>query len=136
MKGPAITPAQRQRTLERDGFACVRCGAGPFGLSIHHRQPRGMGGSTLAAQHAGTNLLSLCGDGVCGCHGWVESNRTQGYAEGWLVPRWAEPYEWAVRLPSGAWAAPRDSFWIPVAPTEAQEGLWAALEDTACPASG
>lgn len=72
----------------RDGGLCVRCGK-PAG-SVHHRSGRGMGGRQ-GTESARINqpawLLCLCGSGVTGCHGWVESNRTKATALGYLIPR-------------------------------------------------
>ena len=33
------------------------------------------------------NLVVLCGSGVTGCHGWVESNRSEAMDAGWIVGR-------------------------------------------------
>lgn len=66
-------------------------------ISLHHRQPRGMGGTkryhvrdALARLVEQLPLLSamglLCGTGTTGCHGWVERNRELAAWFGWLVP--------------------------------------------------
>ena len=82
------TRAMREAVKVRDGGRCVRCGD-PAG-SIHHRKPRGMGG-THGAESDRINgpawLLSLCGSGVTGCHGWVEGNRTRAEELGYLILR-------------------------------------------------
>jgi hypothetical protein len=44
-----------------------------------------MGGTRWAGINLPSNLLILCGSGVDGCHGWVESNRSASVAAGWLV---------------------------------------------------
>lgn len=44
-------------------------------VSIQHRLARGMGGSRRHDIHELPALLVLCGDGVTGCHGWVEARR-------------------------------------------------------------
>lgn len=59
--------------------------------SIHHRQPRGMGGTSDPAANSATNLLLLCGTGTSGCHGLVESQRALAVGHGWLVPRPTDP---------------------------------------------
>lgn len=71
----------------RDRNRCRRCGrtVDILNYSIHHRQPRGMGGRKNADHKS--NLVLLCGSGVDGCHGWVEQNRTEAVALGWLVLR-------------------------------------------------
>lgn len=75
----------------RDLSRCFRCAImlhyGQGGYSIHHRQPRGMGGSRDPAINDPANLLLLCGSGVTGCHGWVESNRPEATDLGLLVSR-------------------------------------------------
>lgn len=88
--------------LDRDGYKCVRCGKpieGQRGVdwSLHHRQPRGMGGAKhRAAAHTPANLLSLCGSGTTGCHGEIESRRAEAIGNGWLVSRFSDPERVAV----------------------------------------
>lgn len=82
---------------ERDRERCVRCGAhctdGVPGLdwSLHHRRPKGMGGSTAWDTHLPANLIVLCGSGTTGCHGWVTAQPALAKAEGWLVSQYADP---------------------------------------------
>jgi hypothetical protein len=98
-------PNQTTRTavLGRAGWRCEICG-GPLdgwdGLSIHHRQPRGMGGSNDPALNTAVNLLALCGSATSadGCHHLVESQRALARNNGWLVPRPDSPTEIPVRL--------------------------------------
>lgn len=78
---------------ERDRGACSRCGK-PLDrsqrgtqYSIHHRSPRGMGGRREEWVNQPANLLLLCGSGVTGCHGWVETNRSEAMDTGWIVGR-------------------------------------------------
>ena len=77
----------------RDNGSCARCGTGlNFALrgsqwSLHHRRPRGMGGTKEAWVNQPANLVPLCGTGVTGCHSWVESHRQDARDLGWLVPR-------------------------------------------------
>lgn len=91
MTSTAIPAALRAVIYERDQNLCQRCGRfcvlGPH--SLHHRRPRQMGGDSAA--HTAANLVLLCGTGTTGCHGEVESFRTQAYAQGWLVHRWDDP---------------------------------------------
>lgn len=84
------------RVLERDGHACVRCGKAIRGdrgrdWSLQHRKPRGQGGTNDPS-----NLLSVCGSGTTGCHGHMESYRTEAYDKGWLVHRNVDPRAKAV----------------------------------------
>ena len=95
--------ATRSLVLDRAQGGCELCGVqlhdGITWLrsnSVHHRRPRGMGGSSLAAINSPANLLLLCGDGtnpMAGCHGRIESNRTAAYDAGWLVHFAADPAE-------------------------------------------
>lgn len=51
--------------------------------------------------HSPANLLLLCGSGTEGCHGWVEVNRTVGYADGLLLHRNDDPTKVPVVLHYG-----------------------------------
>lgn len=69
----------RQAIQERDKGICRRCDG--VGTDIHHMLPRKAGGTSDAAIAYGPdNLVTLCRP----CHTWIESNRTQAMAEGWL----------------------------------------------------
>lgn len=87
------TPATVELVWERDKGSCQRCGRGlsradrGMSWSVHHRRPRGMGGSRDAWVNLPANLIVLCGSGVTGCHGWVESNRGEAVELGWIVSR-------------------------------------------------
>lgn len=85
--------ATRQVVIDRADFRCERCGKRLLnkGASIHHRIPRGAGGTKDPLINHPVNLALLCGTGTTGCHGWVESNRSEAYATGWLVHRWEDP---------------------------------------------
>lgn len=85
MTGPDL--ATRQAVINRAMRGCERCGRP--GVHIHHRKPRGMGGTSDPAINALPNLVFLCLD----CHEHIERNRTNAYATGWLVHRWADPAE-------------------------------------------
>lgn len=88
--GPS--PETVNRVLLRDGWRCVRSGediGGTRGLDyvIHHRRPRGLGGSRRADTNDCANLLTLCTP----CHVHVESHRGEALSNGWLVPQGTDP---------------------------------------------
>lgn len=60
-----------------------------------------MGGSRDPVTNSPANLLYLCGSGTEGCHGWVESHRSESYADGLLLYRNDDPMEMPVRLRRG-----------------------------------
>lgn len=72
---------------QRDGHYCVRCSRSilNYPSSRHHRRPRMMGGTRDPRINDPRNLVSLCGSGTTGCHGWIESHRDQARAAGWLL---------------------------------------------------
>ena len=59
---------------------------------IHHRRPRGVGGSKAPDTNTAANGLALCTE----CHSWVESNRTKALELGWLVRQGHNPAEMPV----------------------------------------
>ena len=61
-----------------DGFA--------FTMSRHHRLPRSHGGTSDLS-----NLAYLCGTGTTGCHGFIEHNRREAYARGFLLRTGLDP---------------------------------------------
>lgn len=99
-----VTMRTRVRVLERDGWACWWCRTSveADGYSIHHRRPRGMGGSRLTDTNQPQNLLTLCGSGTTGCHGRVESNRAWAIEHGLLVRQGDDPTIRAVADVAGA----------------------------------
>jgi HNH endonuclease len=101
---PNSGPSAKLRALvEARDKGCVRCGAvvPRDEDSVHHRIPRGRGGENTAE-----NLLLLCGSGTTGCHGYVESHRTEAYNHGYLVKTGYDPLDVPVLLLGKAWAYP------------------------------
>lgn len=99
-KDTGPSPATRRLVLDRAQGCCELCGRllhdGTTWIgahSVHHRQPRGMGGTTRPDANAVWVLLLLCGSATTpdGCHTYVETNRTEALANGWLVPQAGEP---------------------------------------------
>jgi hypothetical protein len=112
----------RENVLARSGGVCECCGLERY-ESLHHRTPRGMGGSTDPALNSPANIVAVCGHGTAGCHGKIEVSRAVATEYGWLVPRGQDPgtapilYRgvWCVLAPGG-WVetvAPRESFRLP-----------------------
>lgn len=95
-----LSTSTRALIWERDQGRCFRCGVylqyGMGWYSIHHRIPRGMGGSKDERLSEASNLLLLCGTGTTGCHGHIERNRDEALEDGWLVRRHDDPAEKAV----------------------------------------
>lgn len=81
--------------MRADGY-CERCGIDFDGvgmMSIHHRRPRRMGGTSDPVANSVSNLMAICGSGTTGCHGWIESHRTEAYTNGWLLYSGQNPGE-------------------------------------------
>lgn len=72
--------------IERDQGACAVCGLHIDGKGhIHHRKPRGMGGS------GEVNVLSVCIYLHPSCHMiHVERQRQRAFENGWLLQRWQD----------------------------------------------
>lgn len=86
MTGP--DRATRDRVRQRCRDCCELCGLLAVAGQIHHRRPRGMGGSSDPALNRPSNLVLLCWD----CHRFVEQiQRRAAYEYGWLVPSGIRP---------------------------------------------
>ena len=93
--------SQKTRDLihHRAKGKCEKCGIPlPGGLAqIHHRRPRGMGGTNRKETASAANGLYV----HLKCHMDIESNRTAALDNGWLVPQVAEPKDVPVKLWNG-----------------------------------
>ena len=101
-----MTARMNQNSVEavrtRSLGACERCGTTSSTFwSLHHRRPRGMGGTKRADVHSVSNLIFLCGSGTDGCHGWVESHREDAYDLGLLLRQYQTPPDVPVTLRVG-----------------------------------
>jgi hypothetical protein len=80
---------ETSRTLvrDRDKGRCQMCGIWVEDRvkSVHHRLNKGNGGSALLER--ASILITLCGDGVFGCHGWIGREPTAAGTLGLLLPR-------------------------------------------------
>ena len=84
--GPS--PDVRALVWEREESCCARCGlrGGEHVFprhEVHHRRPRGMGGTRHEAINSPANLLLLCH----ACHAFIESRRVWAIADGYLIPQ-------------------------------------------------
>jgi 5-methylcytosine-specific restriction enzyme A len=98
----------RATVLERAQGRCERCRGpldGPWGYSLHHRRPRGSGGSRQPWINAPTNLIAVCGSATSpgGCHYWAESQRTAATALGYLCRMGDQPDEIPFMDIDGRW---------------------------------
>jgi 5-methylcytosine-specific restriction protein A len=85
-------------------YSCELCGA-PVGdrrgvdHHVHHRRPRRMGGTQLGDTNDVVNLLLLDPS----CHERIESERSVGYAGGWLVRQEETPGDVPVLVCGSRW---------------------------------
>lgn len=105
-----MPPASARAVLARSGGLCERCGRA--GEQLHHRRPRGMGGTSDPAIHDPSNLVHLCAE----CHRWVESRRAVAVACGWLVTGVTSPADTPLFVAPGWFRVTADAL-VPI-PTE------------------
>jgi hypothetical protein len=86
--------AGRAIVYERSQRRCEVCGRPA--ASVHHRMKEGRPWDPA-------NLLSLCGDGVAYCHGWIEAHPTHAQALGLWLPRGADYTAWPAWLHPTMW---------------------------------
>lgn len=100
--GPSVVT--RNAVIERAAGVCERCGQAIRGdYSIHHRKPRGMGGTNDPAANSPANLVLLCGSATTpgGCHTAVERFRQSAITTGFVVARTADPAKVAIKKHNG-----------------------------------
>lgn len=110
-----FTTKVRHIVYERAGQCCELCGVYAYGGSLHHRRPRGMGGDKRPEINAASNAVLLCGSGVTGCHGWVESNRSTAFDHHLLLEYREHPAETPVLLDRGWTLLDDTGLYLPVA---------------------
>jgi 5-methylcytosine-specific restriction protein A len=92
-----FSPEVKKAIIKRSNDRCEVCGSVANYNQIHHRRPRGMGGSKDP----------LCGSAANGifvhpsCHAMIESNREQAYKKGWLVHQGHDPAYVPIKKYSG-----------------------------------
>jgi hypothetical protein len=62
-----------------------------------------MGGSKDPRLNLPANLITLCGSGTTGCHGWVEEHPLEAREFGWAVRRGRDPAEVPVLTFENVW---------------------------------
>jgi 5-methylcytosine-specific restriction protein A len=78
-----IPTANRQLVMGRAFGCCERCLKATLCGHLHHRRPKGLGGSKAPDRHDVSNLVYLCPQD----HSWAHGNPTAAAAEGFIVPR-------------------------------------------------
>lgn len=106
----AFTEATRTKIKERADNRCEVCGLRMERGQIHHRRPRGMGGTRRPDASSPSNGLYV----HLHCHNMIESNRRRAAYLGWLVG-WGRLVEEAeVRLWDGWFLLTPDGGRLPV----------------------
>lgn len=67
---------------------------------MHHRRPRGAGGSKDPITNSPANGILACRP----CHLEIESHRTKAFMDGWLLRQSQDPRNVPVRLYQNRWA--------------------------------
>lgn len=100
-----FTESTRVKIKMRAGMRCDLCGGRTTGGQIHHRQPRGMGGSANdEAKGTPANGLYVHPH----CHENIEMDRTRSLKYGWLVRQSDEAEHMPVLLYDGWWLLAAD----------------------------
>lgn len=107
----------RDRALDyNDAFAAcevmAHCQGFAAAAELHHRRPRGAGGSRRKDTNKASNALACCHND----HLWIERNREQAYRYGWLLKQHQSPCEVPV-LRRGVWVLLDDAGGITPVPT-------------------
>lgn len=101
----------RRQVMQRANHCCERCGkAVRSDYSIHHRKPRGMGGTRDPEINSPANLLLLCGSATSpdGCHTAVERFRASAVTTGFVVRQSTDPESVPVKMRDGWWLLKAD----------------------------
>lgn len=91
MNVSAFSDVVRARVMARSGGFCeIRAvGCWDEASQIHHRRPRGLGGSKNPATGQASNALAVC----VVCHSHAESHRSDALDRGWIVRQGHAPAE-------------------------------------------
>lgn len=104
-----FTESTRQLVQERARGLCEVCGSSVDVPQLHHRKPRGMGGTKNPASRSAANALLV----HFRCHEWIERNRTEAYKMGYLVHQTDESVSRPVLLPTGWFCLMDDGSLLP-----------------------
>ena len=88
----------RDVVIERAQGHCEICGV-HRPEQLHHRRPRGKGGSRRPDTNLPSNALAICAP----CHGDAEYNRALALDRGWLVRQTFTPATVPVQRHGGTW---------------------------------
>lgn len=123
--GPGV--ATRRLVATRAGGCCERCGKPITGsaYSMHHRKPRGMGGTSDPAINSPANLVLLCGSATTpdGCHTTVEKFRKVALFMGFIVRQSADPEAVPIKLIHGWFLLRPDGSRVPTERPQLEDGL-------------
>lgn len=104
-----FTEKTRALVEERAKGLCEVCGGRVDMAQIHHRKPRGMGGTKNPASRSAANALFV----HFRCHEWIERNRTEAYQMGYLVHQQEASDSKPVLLPNGWFVLMDDGTLLP-----------------------
>ena len=123
-------PTKKVRDLvkRRAKHTCERCGLCP-GQVVHHRDPRGIGGSSRPEVNLPSNLVYIC----VPCHEYVESKRLEAIGYGWLVEDRFVPAKVRIELHYGWHLLTDDGRAVPVpGPCRAGCAVWTTDKTCDC----
>lgn len=89
-----FTDGVRDQIRKRANDRCEMCGAITAYHQVHHRRPRGMGGSKDTASGTAANGLWVHPS----CHAKIESDREKAYEKGYLVYQGHDPAKVPVKI--------------------------------------
>jgi len=83
---------------------CELCRHPDAALDVHHRQRRGMGGTSSLDIHLPSNLIAVCRR----CHDWIHQHPSWAIDAGFIVPATSVPWRtlvwiWHVNYAAPAW---------------------------------
>lgn len=93
-----FTETVRNQIKERSKQRCEVCTAYAFHAQIHHRKPRGMGGSKDPVSGSAANGLWV----HPACHSKIESQRSWAFDRGYLVKQSDDPRTAPIKI-NGLW---------------------------------